>query len=91
LNLVRSLNQVREFRTASVRSEPGFASFNAFLSWAGLRGAVPIVLATFALPAEVSGSATIVNAVSFVVLVSTLAQGMTLEPFARRLGLVTEE
>jgi NhaP-type Na+/H+ and K+/H+ antiporter len=29
--------------------------------------------------------------VFFVVLVSTLAQGMTLEPFARRLGLVTEE
>ena len=62
-----------------------------FLSWAGLRGAVPIVLATFALSAEVSGSATIFNAVFFVVLVSTLAQGMTLEPFARRLGLATEE
>jgi cell volume regulation protein A len=62
-----------------------------FLSWAGLRGAVPILLATFALSAEVSGSATIFNAVFFVVLVSTLAQGMTLEPFARRLGLVTEE
>jgi cell volume regulation protein A len=61
-----------------------------FLSWAGLRGAVPIVLATFALSAEVSGSATIFNAVFFVVLVSTLAQGMTLEPFARRLGLATE-
>ena len=53
-----------------------------FLSWAGLRGAVPIVLATFALSAEVSGSATIFNAVFFVVLVSTLAQGMTLESFA---------
>jgi cell volume regulation protein A len=61
-----------------------------FLSWAGLRGAVPIVLATFALSAEVSGSATIFNAVFLVVLVSTLAQGMTLEPFARRLGLATE-
>jgi cell volume regulation protein A len=62
-----------------------------FLSWAGLRGAVPIVLATFALSSKVQGSATIFNAVFFVVLVSTLAQGMTLEPFARRLGLVTEE
>jgi potassium/hydrogen antiporter len=62
-----------------------------FLSWAGLRGAVPIVLATFALSANVQGSATIFNAVFFVVLVSTLAQGMTLEPFARRLGLATEE
>jgi cell volume regulation protein A len=62
-----------------------------FISWAGLRGAVPIVLATFALSARVAGSATIFNAVFFVVLVSTLAQGMTLEPFARRLGLATEE
>ncbi|HEV7641553.1 MAG TPA: potassium/proton antiporter [Gaiellaceae bacterium] len=61
-----------------------------FLSWAGLRGAVPIVLATFALSANVQGSGTIFNAVFFVVLVSTLAQGMTLEPFARRLGLATE-
>ena len=61
-----------------------------FLAWAGLRGAVPIVLATFALSAHVSGSATIFNAVFFVTLVSTLAQGITLEPFARRLGLTTE-
>ena len=41
-----------------------------FLSWAGLRGAVPIVLATFALSADVAGSNTIFNAVFFVVLVS---------------------
>jgi cell volume regulation protein A len=61
-----------------------------FLSWAGLRGAVPIVLATFALSAHVGGSDTIFNAVFFVTLVSTLAQGMTLEPFAHRLGLTTE-
>jgi potassium/hydrogen antiporter len=61
-----------------------------FLAWAGLRGAVPIVLATFALSAHVGGSATIFNAVFFVTLVSTLAQGMTLEPFARKLGLTTE-
>ena len=61
-----------------------------FLSWAGLRGAVPIVLATFALSAKIEGSDTIFNAVFFVVLVSTLAQGVTLEPFARRLGLTTE-
>jgi cell volume regulation protein A len=61
-----------------------------FLSWAGLRGAVPIVLATFALSAGVEGSRTIFNAVFFVVLVSTLAQGLTLERFARTLGLTTE-
>jgi len=61
-----------------------------FLSWAGLRGAVPIVLATFALSEGVAGSATIFNAVFFVVLLSTVLQGVTLEPLARRLGLVTE-
>jgi potassium/hydrogen antiporter len=62
----------------------------AFLAWAGLRGAVPIVLATFALSEGVAESDTIFNTVFFVVLLSTLAQGLTLEPLARRLGLATE-
>jgi cell volume regulation protein A len=62
----------------------------AFLSWAGLRGAVPIVLATFALSAGLPDSGTIFDTVFFAVLVSTLAQGMTLEPLARRLRLTTE-
>ena len=61
-----------------------------FVSWAGLRGAVPIVLATFALSAKVAESTTIFNAVFFVVLVSALVQGMTVEPLADRLGLTTE-
>jgi cell volume regulation protein A len=58
-----------------------------FLSWAGLRGAVPIVLATFAMSEDVASSTTIFNAVFFVVIVSTLLQELTLEPLARRLGL----
>jgi potassium/hydrogen antiporter len=62
----------------------------AFLSWAGLRGAVPIVLATFALSAGVAGSNTIFNAVFFVVLVSTALQTVTLDPLARRLGVAGE-
>jgi cell volume regulation protein A len=61
-----------------------------FLSWAGLRGAVPIVLSTFALSAGVSGSNTIFNAVFFVVLVSTLPQTVTLDPLAQRLGVASE-
>jgi cell volume regulation protein A len=60
----------------------------AFLSWAGLRGAVPIVLGTFALSSSVHASATIFNAVFFVVLLSALVQGLSLDPLARRLGLV---
>jgi cell volume regulation protein A len=59
-----------------------------FLSWAGLRGAVPIVLATFALSEGIGASNTIFNAVFFVVLVSAVVQGPTIEPLARRLGLV---
>jgi potassium/hydrogen antiporter len=61
-----------------------------FLSWAGLRGAVPIVLATFALSEGVTQSNTIFNAVFFVVLVSATLQGPTLGPLARRLGLAGE-
>jgi cell volume regulation protein A len=59
------------------------------LGWAGLRGAVPIVLATFALTSSVRHSQTIFNSVFFVVIVSTLIQGTTLEWLARRLGLTS--
>ncbi len=68
-------------------------SFNdrVLLGWAGLRGAVPIVLATFALSSEVVESPTIFNGVFFVVLISALVQGPMLEPLARRLGLADEK
>ena len=57
------------------------------IAWAGLRGAIPIVLATFVLSSDVAERNTIFNAVFFVVVVSTILQGTTLEPVARRLGL----
>ncbi len=60
----------------------------AFLGWAGLRGAVPIVLGTFVLSAKLPQGETIFNAVFFVVLVSALVQGPTLERVARGLGLM---
>jgi cell volume regulation protein A len=60
----------------------------ALLGWAGLRGAVPIVLATFVLSSEIGNAETIFNAVFFVVVVSALVQGTTLEWIAGRLGLV---
>jgi cell volume regulation protein A len=61
----------------------------ALLGWAGLRGAVPIVLATFVLSAQdVPHAKTIFNAVFFVVVVSTIVQGTTLEWVAGRLGLL---
>ena len=59
------------------------------LGWAGLRGAVPIVLATFVLSSDVPHKDTIFNAVFFVVVVSTIVQGTTLEWVAGRLGLLS--
>jgi len=53
------------------------------VSWVGLRGAVPIVLATFPLVAGVPQAETIFNAVFFVVFTSVLAQGSTIPLIAR--------
>ena len=61
------------------------------LGWAGLRGAVPVVLATFPVIEGVPGSLEFFNIVFFAVLLSTILQGMTFEPFAKRLGLTTSE
>jgi len=61
-----------------------------FLSWAGLRGALPIVLATFPATAGVAAGDTIFNLVFFVVLVSALLQGTTVAPLAKRLDLVVD-
>jgi potassium/hydrogen antiporter len=60
------------------------------LGWAGLRGAVPIVLALFPVNADIAGSVDFLNEVFFAVLLSTLLQGTTFEPLARRLGLTTD-
>ncbi len=79
-------------RPAAVWIATAFSDFTsrerALLGWAGLRGAVPIVLATFVLSSEVGQAETIFNAVFFVVVVSTLVQGTTLEWVAERLALV---
>ena len=61
------------------------------LGWAGLRGAVPIWLATFPVIAGIEGSAEIFNIIFFVVVTSTVIQGTTFEPLAMRLGLTTSE
>jgi potassium/hydrogen antiporter len=57
------------------------------LSWVGLKGAVPITLATFPLLYGVEGSPLIFDVVFFVVVVSALVQGWTIPLFARKLGL----
>lgn len=58
-----------------------------FISWAGLRGAVPIVLATFPIVAGIEGAQTIFNIVFFVVVVSSVIQGPTIGRAARLLGI----
>ena len=58
-----------------------------FVSWAGLRGAVPIVLATIPLTAGVTGSDRLFDVVFVLVAVFTLVQGTTLARLARLLGL----
>jgi cell volume regulation protein A len=79
-------------RPVAVWASTPFTGFTgrerALLGWAGLRGAVPIVLGTFVLSSHVESAETIFNAVFFVVLVSVVLQGTTLEWFAERLGLV---
>lgn len=59
------------------------------IGWAGLRGAVPVVLATFPLLADVPHSGEFFNIIFFAVLLSTVLQGSTFEPFARMLGVTT--
>lgn len=59
----------------------------ALVSWVGLRGSVPIVLAIFPLMFGVEQAPLIFNVVFFVVLISATVQGGTLAHVARRLGL----
>ena len=61
------------------------------LGWAGLRGAVPVVLATFPVIAGVKTDEEIFNIVFFAVVISTLVQGTTFEGLANRLGVTTSE
>ncbi|WP_249998211.1 potassium/proton antiporter [Actinoplanes sp. M2I2] len=58
---------------------------SAFLSWAGLRGAVPIVLATIPLSAGTPGAEGLFDAVFVLVIIFTLLQASTLGPAARLL------
>jgi len=60
----------------------------ALLSWGGLKGAVPIILAMVPLLAGHSGGERIFHVVFVVVLLATTLQGLTLIPLARRLDLL---
>lgn len=58
-----------------------------FISWVGLRGAVPIIFATYPVVANVPGSDVIFNIVFFITIVSLIIQGTTVSRAARLLGL----
>lgn len=62
-----------------------------FLSWAGLRGAVPIVLATFPIVEGVPDSYRLLNIVFILVVVYTVVQGPSLGLFAHWLGLIPRD
>lgn len=60
-----------------------------FVSWVGLRGAVPIIFATYPVVAQVPGSTQIFNIVFFITILSLLTQGTTISWIARMLHLDT--
>jgi cell volume regulation protein A len=62
-----------------------------FVGWAGLRGAVPIVLATFPVLAGAPGAERIFNLVFFIVVISALVQGGTIRWMTRAFGLQSTE
>ena len=63
----------------------------AFLSWAGLRGAVPIVLATYPIVAGVPDSGRLLNIVFILVVLYTLIQGPSLRLTAEWLNLIPRD
>jgi cell volume regulation protein A len=62
-----------------------------FISWTGLKGAVPVILGIYPLVFGLPDGALFFNVVFFVVLVSTVVQGWSLAPVARWLGLQQPE
>jgi cell volume regulation protein A len=59
------------------------------LGWAGLRGAIPVVLATFPVIADIGGGERLFNIVFFAVVLSTVLQGVSIEPLVRYLDVTT--
>jgi potassium/hydrogen antiporter len=80
-------------RPVGVALATTFGGFSArerlILGWAGLRGAVPVVLATFPVIRGIPDSIRFFDIVFFAVLLSTVLQGTTFEPLARLLRVTS--
>ena len=63
----------------------------AYVSWVGLRGAVPIIFATYPLIANIQHASLIFNVVFFITILSLVIQGTTVSFMAKLLGLSTPE
>ena len=62
-----------------------------YIAWVGLRGAVPIILATYPVLAQAPGAARLFDAVFFIVVLNAVLPGTTVPWATRRLGLQSQE
>ena len=72
------------FKNVNIRSK-------LFVSWVGLRGAVPIIFATYPVVAGIEFSDQIFNIVFVITLMSLIVQGMSITSIAKMLHLINEE
>lgn len=63
----------------------------AYVSWVGLRGAVPIIFATYPLVAGIESAQTMFNVVFIVTIISLVVQGTLVSGMANLLGMAYEE
>jgi cell volume regulation protein A len=73
--------------TVATLGEPFDRNERMLLGWAGLRGAIPVILATFPIIRHVPKSLEFFNIVFFAVLVSAALQGLTVNTLASRTGV----
>ena len=91
LILVFIVRPICVFLTLSVFGKKYNMRSKIFVSWGGLKGAVPIVFAIFVMVDQVAEADAIFNLIFFIVLVSVIIQGSTLSWGAKRLGLIEDK